>query len=547
MGALSVAPASARPRPRVDATQPPVVVDGTDGTASVLTPGSANANATAAAAGPAPVARFPRKVAVVILVPKNYGPPRFTNEAARAAMFTGDRSVDRFYREEYGLAGPAFTGDVLGPWEVDMSMYTQCNFYTWGETARTVASRNGVNLANYDHVVTAPVVSPMQCGYSGAADLGTSAGLGRNVVALLALDANGLAIHEIGHNLGVKHAGALTCWGARSEIVPISDNCVSGSYSDPADVMGDRGSRHWSAGHKRIAGILPAANVQRVTGNGEVTLTNSERVVAGATQLIEIPRRNGSTYQLELRAPYGNFDDFARSDRAVRGVTVRVLNWPTSGDENDADTNVVDATPQSRFGFADGTVLPGRSFVDNGENLKVTTLSVTNGVARIRIERGSFSPPVPSTSVALVDGVLTVNADPVTPNDVLLQQVDKKTIYVASWGGIAAASPNCAALSDIVAVCSATGKKGKLKSMVANLGDGMDFIWPEVSIPYVINGRGEDDELTSGLKGGVINGGAGYDVLYGGKGDSLDCGPDGGVAYFVAKKPKSVKNCTIGS
>jgi hypothetical protein len=535
--ALCALPAGARTRGNA---QPPVVVDHLDGAATVL--GDSSTAQATPAAGPAPAARFPRRAAVVMLVPKNYL-PNYTPEGARAAMFTGDRSVDKFYREEYGLTGPAFTGDVLGPWEVDMSLYTQCDYYSWIKTANTVASQRGVNLSGYDHVIVAPVVQTFRCGYAGAADLGTSAGLGRNAVALMALDANGLAVHEIGHNLGLKHAGALACWDASNAVVAISDRCASGAYDDPADVMGDRGTRHWNAGHKRIAGILPAANVQRVTGSGEFTLTNSERVVAGATQLIEIPRSDGSTYQLELRAPYGTFDNFARIDREVRGVSIRVLNWPSPGGENDADTNIIDTTPGSRMGFGDAPLLPGRSFVDNGQRIKVTTLSVTNGVARVRIERGTFASPTASTRVEIVNGVLTVNADPVHSNDVMVQQTDKKTVYVASWGGIAAGS-SCTALSDVVAVCSATAKKAKLKSLVVNLGDGMDYIWPEVSIPYTINGGGEDDWLTSGLKGGTINGGAGYDVLFGGKADRLDCGPDGGVAYLVGPKAKSVTNCT---
>ena len=52
--------------------------------------------------------------------------------------------------------------------------------------------------------------------------------------------------HELGHNMGVHHAGSLTCT-AGGVAVQMSSDCSFDEYGDPFDVMGSR-ARQMGAG-----------------------------------------------------------------------------------------------------------------------------------------------------------------------------------------------------------------------------------------------------------------------------------------------------------
>ena len=66
--------------------------------------------------------------------------------------------------------------------------------------------------------------------------------------------------HELGHNLGLMHAGESACGSAA-----VTAGCVI-AYADPTDVMGDPSVNHgFSAEHKFMLGWIPASEVQTVT------------------------------------------------------------------------------------------------------------------------------------------------------------------------------------------------------------------------------------------------------------------------------------------
>ena len=88
---------------------------------------------------------------------------------------------------------------------------TACNYPTWASLAKTAAAVNGFNAANYDHVI---YLFPAQssCGWAGLAympgkDSWVNGELSVRVTA-----------HELGHNLGLNHAGSWDCTNGKPPI-----------------------------------------------------------------------------------------------------------------------------------------------------------------------------------------------------------------------------------------------------------------------------------------------------------------------------------------
>ena len=116
--------------------------------------------------------------------------------------------------------------------------------------------------------------------------------------------------HELGHNLGLHHAGSWNCTGASGQAVPISVNCTLNEYNDPFDVMGAWGSRHSHGWH--LAAARRAAGIQRqtVSASGTYSMTSALDSTTEPTTL-RIPRTytaGGAVkdwYYLEIRKPGG--------------------------------------------------------------------------------------------------------------------------------------------------------------------------------------------------------------------------------------------------
>ena len=152
-----------------------------------------------------------------------------------------------------------------------------CDIATQLAAAATAAAKGGYVASKYDHLV---VYTPDQgCGFSGIGWVGF------NGVFLNGDSAPGVMEHELGHNLGLWHAGHSAC-GAKS----LAASCVD-VYGDVTDVMG----RHtWTTATTRStsgcwAGY-PASEVRTVTsGTHTIALTASEHpVIAGSTELIHV-------------------------------------------------------------------------------------------------------------------------------------------------------------------------------------------------------------------------------------------------------------------
>lgn len=355
--------------------------------------------ATTAAAQSAAIAPGPRKTAVILFTFGAVGP--WSQEEARSEVFTGTKSVNAFYREEsYGeisLTGKLRSdGDVLG-WYSLSTPTAGCPYGTWRAKAEEAAGNAGADLSGYQHLI---FEFPYQssCPWFGVAGLGSNWSMinGNLLGSRLQTTA-----HELGHDLGLLHAGSWTCTSGGVR-VQISDECTVTEYGDPFDVMGNQGYRHSNGWSLAKLGILAPENVETVEESGVYTLHSALHPTTEPT-VLRVPRREStggyvtSWYYLEIRQTGGIFENV--SDASTSGVSIRATDEGSS-----AETLLLDANPATA-GFGDAPLGVGETF--DGGPVKLKTLSAVGGAATVSVQLDEEPPSKPEDLQANVgaDGV----------------------------------------------------------------------------------------------------------------------------------------------
>jgi chitodextrinase len=337
----------------------------------------------------------PRKVAVLLIrFPGDAAEP-WSLEQAREEVFTDERSAGAFLEEEswgrISLAGKASEGDVFGWFTVNSP--SGCANQTWNAEARAAAESKGISLAGYDHIIYMSTFT-LSCTWLGLASLG-----GETVNINGTLGGSQVIAHELGHNLGMRHAGSWTCskGGAR---VPVSTSCVTSEYGDPFDVMGNRGMRHSSAWNLRLIGLVGLADdsIETVNSDGTYTL-QSVLNPSPEPHVLRIARADSPPgaplwwYYLEIRQQGGLFEDF--DDATMTGVSIRVV---AQGSET--ETRLIDNNPATSS-FLDAPLQVGRTFSDG--NVHVTVLAAGGGTASVAVGFDAYDDdeePSPPTNLS---------------------------------------------------------------------------------------------------------------------------------------------------
>jgi chitodextrinase len=176
--------------------------------------------------------------------------------------------------------------------------------------------------------------------------------------------------HELGHNLGLAHAGGLYCTNggtvSSGSAVTISGVCGDPSpdqyvYGDPFDAMGRSAPvRQMSMEHKLELGLLPSSAVKIVGGPGAYRIAPME-TLTGSPELLRIPKPGGGNYYVEYRQPIGFFDSQAP---AMNGVYIRTEAPANPNDGNRADTLLVDMHPATQGDWADAAMDINQVFND---------------------------------------------------------------------------------------------------------------------------------------------------------------------------------------
>lgn len=297
---------------------------------------------------------------------------------------TGNSNVSEYYIEssngEFGFLSDADTDgflDVFGPYRISASINDACDYYSWGYEAEDLATADGVDLSTFKHLLFV-IPSSTKCTWAGVANVGCGTQC-RSWVARCSM--NDLYAHELGHNLGMRHASSDTN----------NDGSVDSEYGDNSDVMGysNVGWRHPNAPHKEQMGWFSAYpnRIQTITTSGTYTIDPLDLYPweVDSPQILKIYKPDSSEYYyLSYRLKVG----YSSTLRAAYAEKVNVHRYKGSG------------STATKFISA---LLDGGQFRDTVLGLTVTQLNhnidPANGYATVSVSFGA-APAAPTLTIS---------------------------------------------------------------------------------------------------------------------------------------------------
>ena len=275
------------------------------------------------------------KVALIMLTDKDTPMDKnYTKEDWLSAM--GD--IKKYFEEvsfgEMTISGknnPNDPVDVYGYYTIPTQ--TNCDYMKWLSDAQEAAKKAGFSDSDYRHVMY--MIPRIRLSSGGSCITGAVAYVNGQTSWYQAyyrlpwteiekpitkpkvdyIEKHNLA-HELGHNLGMKHAQAAQCYNKdKTKWVAVSDDCTEpgSGYNDLFDIMGSsEGLNHYSGYNKYMSGWIPSSRVNVVMKNGTYDLYPLEYKGTG-TQLLQIPvtykNTNGvnttHNYYVDLTTDYG--------------------------------------------------------------------------------------------------------------------------------------------------------------------------------------------------------------------------------------------------
>jgi hypothetical protein len=378
-----------------------------------------------------------------------------SSTSARAMFAAQSRGAITFR----GLSGAA--ADV-SPWltaagTLPRDSDGQCNASAVGQDALEAAKDAGEDPDRYDHVmIIFPYLPPGDCAWAGLGVIGGSVTWINGLYGNAAQIDSGVAAHELGHNLGVRHASSLACTEPSmtdaATVVLAATSCTlprvaeypsgpvsaTSEYGDPFDMMGTfgyafawHGTELMSTWRRAQLLQLPAAMQREVTESATVDVA-----VAGASsgvQLVRIPRANGDAARRELAVEFrpasGVFDRWGLGG-ATGGVLVRLVPSLTTSDKS----YLLDGTPETRqhavgsgsdqtfrndfvAAWRDAAVPVGRTLLDQSGRVAITVVAASSASAtvQVRILPAATATPTPAPTSSPVPTASTVPSGPQSP------------------------------------------------------------------------------------------------------------------------------------
>ena len=355
-----------------------------------LSPSPSSVQVTAAAVLPAALGE--QRVAVILVNFQDDTSKPISRDAAHTLVFT---TVNNFYRkssfDQTWLAGTTFDWVT-----VPFSKGTCIDGMQIAAEADKAVAAAGGNLTGYNRKVY--MFPKNACSWTGLALVNENPSMAW-INGAFTLKSVG---HELGHNLGLRHAHALDC-----DASPTGNACTTLPYGDAADLMGNVRTGDFSPYAKERLGWLndgvspPILTADR---SGRYTIEPYASASVGA-KAIRVPRgvdANGKPlwFYLEHRLPVGVDTALDGVGNLAQGVMVRTVV------EGDGDSiHQIDMTPNSVSGstadLSDGALTVGRSYTDplTGHSITVASVSATGAVVDVSFAGTPVAPapaPVPT-------------------------------------------------------------------------------------------------------------------------------------------------------
>ena len=365
-GAPLKAEAGSRVRLRGRVTGEALTLDGTTSSVQV----------TSAAALPAAMGE--QRVAVILVNFQDDTSQPMTREAANTLVF---ETTNNFYRQS--SFGQTWLSGRTFDWVTVPYNKSTCvdGMLIAAEADKAVAAAGG-DLSGYNRKVY--MFPRNACSWSGLALVNENPSMAW-INGSFNLKAVG---HELGHNLGLRHAHALDC-----DVSATGNTCTRLPYGDAADLMGNVRTGDFSSYAKERMGWLndgvspPILTADR---SGRYTIEPYASGSVGA-KAIKVPRgtdANGTPlwFYLDYRLPLGVDAVLDGVGNLAQGVMVRTV---TQGDGD--SIHQIDMTPNSAIGgtadLSDGALTVGRSYVDplTGSTISVASVSATGAVVDVSL------------------------------------------------------------------------------------------------------------------------------------------------------------------
>jgi M6 family metalloprotease-like protein len=360
-----------------------------------------------------------QKTAVILLeYPSTPLPENVTPSSVLSLFNTGPGSVSAYYQEaSYGRT--SVSADVFGPFPLSQSF--SCSQSSAIRTAAIAAAESTVDFKNYTRIV---LVLPGDCGALGTIGCYTyqSALRGSFTASFSWVWGNfttstGLfrcgAVHELGHNLGLMHAGSLS-YGS----VPLGALGDNGTYAEYRDDFSQMGrcynfngnylTGHFAADQKNQLGWFQTGNVQNVESGGTYTVLPFATPTTG-TQALRIRRGTGNErwLWLEYRQPTGFDASFSTTGYSTQVSTGALLHYENPADITWADhSKLLNYTAQTNPGvFRYPALTPGNSWTDPYSNLTLTVTGASPSGLNVSVGYGApCSSLNPETATAPAGG-----------------------------------------------------------------------------------------------------------------------------------------------
>ena len=269
----------------VSGTSPTMMTASKGPTQKVLLPSSITIMRSMKVSGPLALgAPVTKKLLVVPVKPASVVAEPWT-KAFDDAIFV--QVAAWFNQVSYGQL--SFTVTVA-PWQNTtlLTTDTSCNTFTVQQDAEAGAKAAGYDPATYDNVLFHQS-NIGGCGWLGLAYVGW----GRAWINGGQTFGGGAFTHELGHNIGLLHAGSLTC--AAANVNWDFTQCPAAEYGDFWSNMGNHGTWNYNSAQKLIISFIDPTSVQ--------THAAADPAKTYSISSLSLPLPTGGTYAVKVLTP----------------------------------------------------------------------------------------------------------------------------------------------------------------------------------------------------------------------------------------------------